>query len=208
MYIRWLIFSCNFGSLYPSVHFLSMWMSGIIAIINSNGDSASPRNIPLWIDTRLTEWNNQIKKKLWWLFHFTWIFHTQGSWWSFTGDWRTASLQVSRTFLSILTDLRNDVVSMGANLPQISDSSSFSSHGEIVQNVTTIHISLFSVLWQGPSICQSLSFLWFPLCVPPKTLKSTRRQTLLLLINIRTVLQAGTKCSICISVNHSHHIKL
>ena len=49
MYIRWLIFSCDLLSLYPSVHFLSKWLSDIIAIINSNGDSASPWNIPLWI---------------------------------------------------------------------------------------------------------------------------------------------------------------
>ena len=49
MYIRWLIFSSDLLSLYPLVHFLSMWLNGIIAIINSNGDSASPWNIPLWI---------------------------------------------------------------------------------------------------------------------------------------------------------------
>ena len=35
--------------LYPAVHFwVCMWLSGIIAITNSNGDSASPSNIPLW----------------------------------------------------------------------------------------------------------------------------------------------------------------
>ena len=34
MYIRWLIFSCNLLSLYPAVHFLSMWLRGIIAIMN------------------------------------------------------------------------------------------------------------------------------------------------------------------------------
>ena len=49
MYIRWLIFSCDFLSLYPAVHFLSMWLSGIMAIMNSKGDSASPGKIPLWI---------------------------------------------------------------------------------------------------------------------------------------------------------------
>ena len=48
MYIRWLIFSCNLLSLYPAGYFLSMWLSGIIAIMNSNGDSASPWKIPLW----------------------------------------------------------------------------------------------------------------------------------------------------------------
>ena len=36
-------------SFYPAVHFMSVWLSGIIPIINSNGDCASPRNIPLWI---------------------------------------------------------------------------------------------------------------------------------------------------------------
>ena len=37
-----------FTILYLAVNFLSMWLSGIIAIMNSNGDSASPWNIPLW----------------------------------------------------------------------------------------------------------------------------------------------------------------
>ena len=49
MYITWFIFTCDLVSLYPDVHFLGMGLSGIIAIINSNGDSASPWNIPLWI---------------------------------------------------------------------------------------------------------------------------------------------------------------
>ena len=49
MYIRWLIFSCNLLSLYPAVHFLSVWLSGIMTIMNSKGDSASPWKIPLWI---------------------------------------------------------------------------------------------------------------------------------------------------------------
>ena len=37
LYIRWLVFSCNLLNLYPAVHSLSMWLSGIIAIINSSG---------------------------------------------------------------------------------------------------------------------------------------------------------------------------
>ena len=49
MYIRWLIFSCDVLSFYPAVHFLSMWFSGIMAIMNSKGDSASPWKMPLWI---------------------------------------------------------------------------------------------------------------------------------------------------------------
>ena len=49
MYIRWLTFFCDPLSLYLAVHFLSMWFSGIIAIMNSWGDSASPWKIPLWI---------------------------------------------------------------------------------------------------------------------------------------------------------------
>ena len=31
------------------MHFLNLWLSGIIAFINNNGDSASPWNICLWI---------------------------------------------------------------------------------------------------------------------------------------------------------------
>ena len=49
MYIRWLIFSCDLLSLYPAVHFLSMWFSGIMAIMNSKGYSAYPWKISLWI---------------------------------------------------------------------------------------------------------------------------------------------------------------
>ena len=49
MYIKWMIFSCDLLSLYPDVHFLSMYLSGIIVITNNIGDSASPWNIPLWI---------------------------------------------------------------------------------------------------------------------------------------------------------------
>ena len=44
-------FSCDIWSLYPPVHFLSIWFSGIIAITNSNNDSASPWKIRLWIFT-------------------------------------------------------------------------------------------------------------------------------------------------------------
>ena len=43
------IFSCYLISLYPAVQFLSMWLSGIIGSINSNGDCESPGNIPLCI---------------------------------------------------------------------------------------------------------------------------------------------------------------
>ena len=49
MYISWLIFSCNLWSLYPPVHFFGVWLSGIIVITNSNGDSASLWKITFWI---------------------------------------------------------------------------------------------------------------------------------------------------------------
>ena len=49
MYIKWLIFSSDLLNLYPAVHFLSMWLIGIMAIINNKGDNASPWKIPLWI---------------------------------------------------------------------------------------------------------------------------------------------------------------
>ena len=53
MYIRWVIFSCYLLSLYPLVHFRSMWLSGVSAVTNNNGDSASPWNITLWIFAKL-----------------------------------------------------------------------------------------------------------------------------------------------------------
>ena len=49
IYIRWLIFSCDPLSLYPAVHFLSMRLSGIMTIMKSKGDSASPWKIPLFM---------------------------------------------------------------------------------------------------------------------------------------------------------------
>ena len=49
MYIKWWTFSCDLLSLYPAVHFLSMWLSGIMAIMNSKCDRAFPWKIPLWI---------------------------------------------------------------------------------------------------------------------------------------------------------------
>ena len=49
MFIKWLTFSCDLLSLYPAVHFRSMWLSSIMAIMNSKGDRASPWKIPLWI---------------------------------------------------------------------------------------------------------------------------------------------------------------
>ena len=51
MYIKWLIFSCDLLSLYPAAHFLRMWLSGLMAITNSNGDCASPWNMRLCIFT-------------------------------------------------------------------------------------------------------------------------------------------------------------
>ena len=35
--------------MYPPVHFLTMWSSGIITFTNNNGDSASPWNMPHWV---------------------------------------------------------------------------------------------------------------------------------------------------------------
>ena len=48
---KWLIFSCDLLSLYPAVHFLSKWLRGIMAIMNSKGDRACPWNILLRIFT-------------------------------------------------------------------------------------------------------------------------------------------------------------
>ena len=49
MSIRWSIFSCDLVSLYPPVHFLRMWLSGIITIRIISGDSPSRWKIPFWI---------------------------------------------------------------------------------------------------------------------------------------------------------------
>ena len=44
-------FSYDLWSLYPPVHFVIMWLGGIIAITNSRCDMASPWKISLWIYT-------------------------------------------------------------------------------------------------------------------------------------------------------------
>ena len=49
MNVMWLIFSCTLVSFYPTVHYLIMFLSDIIAFINSNGCIAYPWNISLWI---------------------------------------------------------------------------------------------------------------------------------------------------------------
>ena len=51
IYIRWLIFSYDSWSLYSPVHFLKMWISGIIAITNNNGNSTFPCKTTFWIFT-------------------------------------------------------------------------------------------------------------------------------------------------------------
>ena len=51
MYIKWLFIYCDLLALYPAVHFLKKWSSGIMVITDSNGDSASPWNMPLWNPT-------------------------------------------------------------------------------------------------------------------------------------------------------------
>ena len=42
------VWSCDLLIFYPPAHFLRIWETGI-TIPNSNGDSASPWNIPPWI---------------------------------------------------------------------------------------------------------------------------------------------------------------
>ena len=106
IYIRWLIFTCDLLSLYPGVHFLIIWLSGIMAIMNSKGDSASPWKIPLWIfvSAKLlppavnstlqavmvfsmkfmifrTFWNSLLSS---FRNHLS-VSHTSVSWWIFTG---------------------------------------------------------------------------------------------------------------------------
>ena len=58
------------------------------------------------------------------IYKFTpWEFLIFVNWWSFTGVWVTASLQVSRNLPSILADLNNAVVLTVSTRPVISDSS-------------------------------------------------------------------------------------
>ena len=74
---RWLIFSHDLLSLYPAAHFLSRWLSGIMAIMNSNGESASPWNILLWIfasakipSPAFHSFLNNVYDFIWYFVHF------------------------------------------------------------------------------------------------------------------------------------------
>ena len=48
MYISWLIFPGDLRNLYPPLHSLRLWSTGIIAISNIKDDSGSPCITPLW----------------------------------------------------------------------------------------------------------------------------------------------------------------
>ena len=88
-------------------------------------------------------------------------------WRSFAGVRVTASLQVSRTLLSILTDLSNAVVWVVSARPLISNSSSLITKLPSVPIITSITVTFmfhdFLILWQSSSIC--LYFRFF-LCRP------------------------------------------
>ena len=120
MYIRWLIFSCNLLSLYPAVHFLSMWFSGIMVIMSSRGDSASPWKIPLQIFVSAKLFppavNSTLQFFMFFFFDevydsvcletFSYQFQRMVSHWSLS---ESKSLQVPRMH-SILADINNAVV--------------------------------------------------------------------------------------------------
>ena len=107
--IKWLIFSCDLLSLYPAEHFLSMWLSDIIAIMNSNGNCASSWKIPLWISASAKllppAVNSALQVSMVFSIKFMTscdidnillfilrFFHINVCWWSFIEVWMTASL--------------------------------------------------------------------------------------------------------------------
>ena len=128
MSIQWLIFSCAFLSFYPAVHFLSIWLSGIIVITNSNGDRTSHCNIRLWIlisynynycnhnyftpselfipVLAIGVWVTAILLKSLGLFSvfiiilLIWEFFSI-NWWSFSGVWVTVSLHKYPGYFSV-----------------------------------------------------------------------------------------------------------
>ena len=89
MYIRWFIFSCDLLTLYPAVHFLGKWLSGIMAIMNSNSDSTSSRNISLCIFASAKLFSSAINSTfqvlivfldkvydfVWYFVHFETVYH-------------------------------------------------------------------------------------------------------------------------------------
>ena len=60
MYIRWLIFTRDLVRLYPAVYFVSMWLSGLMAIMNRNGDSAFLWNIIIIIIIIICEYSTSV----------------------------------------------------------------------------------------------------------------------------------------------------
>ena len=64
LYVRRLIFSCDFVSLYPVVHFPCMYLSGIIVITNRISDRLSTRKISLWIFTSAKLFSSAVNSTL------------------------------------------------------------------------------------------------------------------------------------------------
>ena len=126
LYIRWLMFSCNLLNL---LHFLSMWLGGVIAITNIIGDSASPWNIPLWIYTSARLFPPAVNSTLqismvssmdliiwldilcilsllsscyyYYYFAILRVFHTSVRWWFSIGVWETARFHKSPGHFSV-----------------------------------------------------------------------------------------------------------
>ena len=90
--IRWMIFSCDLLSLYTVEHFLSMMLSGILPIMNSNNDSTSPWNISFWMFASAKPFRPAVNSTLQVFIVFFRVFYTSVSWLSFTWVLVTASL--------------------------------------------------------------------------------------------------------------------
>ena len=175
MYVKRLTFSCDL--LYPAVHFLSMWFSGIMAIMNSKGDRASPWKIPLWIfasanllPPALSSYSLRV---------FT---SALPDCLSLEFVWQ----QVSSSLLSILTDLNNVVVWVVSTHPLISKS--FSPFINPLVNVPRAPITIgiivtfmFHDFFNSQAKSRYLSFFWLSFSFTPRstgTAKSTILQVL------------------------------
>ena len=90
-----IVFHISVSWWFFAVHFLRMKLSGIMAITNSNGDCASPWNMPLWIFTSAKVFPPAVNST----FQVSIVFLSDSK-----------SPQVSWILLSILADLNNAIV--------------------------------------------------------------------------------------------------
>ena len=177
-------------SFYLAMYFLRIWLSGIIAIANRNGDIASSWNIPLWIFTSMFcspaiystiqvsmvfSIHCMISSSIWYIlrqcntqywensFIFSCnYFYTNVSWWSLIELWKTAKLL---DYSQYSGQLKKRCCSMVLTHSPISGHLIQVQYLQLVSLPRSCSIVLFFVVvlvfWEILGICLSLRFFYF-----------------------------------------------